>query len=194
MAGRLDEAEALYGDLMATRLTDTGHVDVNVLPNYAMFLIMTRQPAKALELLNKSTPSLDEVEAPQALGFYVALKACALADLGRDAEARRAFSEMKGRYAANHMAMNYAIACVASRAEQVAYLVRLMEDNEVDSLLLDLASARTAIGRSTEPISPFARMVRSLADDPVIRQASDRLGRALPASYEAALDEWREPS
>lgn len=166
----------------------------NVVPNLAVELLLNHDHAGALALLDARTPGEDVVEDPAAIGYFVALRACALQGLGRKGEARKALSRVQASYATNTDAVEIATGCAGSPDAQAALWISTARDPETRTeALTALAAARCRRERGIPPRSLKGEALMQLTGRRDVDAVYDALARPLPdrygpaaVSYEAA--------
>ncbi|OYW47723.1 MAG: hypothetical protein B7Z36_02180 [Novosphingobium sp. 12-63-9] len=166
---------------------------VNLMPNFASLLIATGHAKDALELLDRETPSERILEAPAALGFYVALRFCAYHSLGRESEAKAQAAMLAARYASNEPAAHIASTCsVTPETEQGMWTQDMMDDDTRAKTLVTFYRAKLGI-KTINSIDDFGADFLG-RDNPGLQATFRKLGRELPASFLPALRMWEEPA
>jgi len=165
----------------------------NIVPNLAQWLIIYGQPEEALRVLARFDASKGaRLDAPAALGFFEALKACAEFRLGR-ASGKSGLARIADRYASNRAAIRVAVMCGPDRAAQRAFVIEGLRDPEADTgMLMPLIRLRA--------LGPAKRKVRTIDEAALIEALKDRaVNRALDArarepgpGYRPALGRWEE--
>lgn len=186
--GETDAALAVLRRMKAAAPTDKHDYAANIMPNEARLLIGAGRHGEALALLDAEPPPA-EVEDPAALGFYRALRACALRGLGRTDEATVLAATLASQFATNLAAQRLAGTCGSPTNDANAQWIESVRSPETRSsaLVAWLESERTA------PASPFVDdewTVAPLARDPGARELFERFGRRLPPSFDEALAGW----
>lgn len=168
----------------------SGPMLVNVVPNLALVQVALGRPEEALATLARHPIAPDKVETRAAFGYFVAIRACALAKLGRTAEARAALAEVERGYAANPASIDLATGCVGTDAQMLAQWLRRVDDPETRGGAL-LAMTRARAGVRDDPLSLSHARLHALSGRAEVAERLARYARALPAGYAPALNGWR---
>jgi tetratricopeptide (TPR) repeat protein len=165
-----------------------GEGTVNIYPNLINHLIRSGKHAEALLLLDSHTPKPDEVEHPAAIGYYAALRACALEGSGKAALAKQLLNEVQTTYGMNEDAVRMAMACVGSLDQQAELWIKEARSDQGRSIsLVRLAAAKYRAEQGMIVISSEEAMLRRLATRPDVEQVYGELARELPSSFKPAL-------
>lgn len=168
--------------------------NANIMPNYVTHLLLAQDYRGALAALDKYTPKPAELEAPAASGYFVALRACALAGDARAADALLAMRQVRTTYAVNKAAGRIATACTGTLAEQVSEWTMRVDDPETrGEALAAFATARQRADAGLPFDTIAATAMRRVIDDPGAQKTYLRHARAVPASYRLALVGFNEP-
>ncbi len=160
----------------------------NIVPNLVIQMLMAKDYAGALSVLDARTPDAGGVEAQPALGYFVALRACALAGAGRKAEADRELLRVQTVYATNDDAVKIAVGCVATPGAQAALWIKRAENDETRTdALVELTTARARAAKSMPIDSLDEAALRQVATRADVAAVYDRLGRSLSPNYVPAL-------
>lgn len=194
LAGLLAEtgkqSEAIM--LLKATLTKYGGKDrasVNIVPNLAQIQLVAGRAADALATLESHTPKPEAVESPAALGFFVALRGCALKRLDRTDEAQKALLETRERYSSVSGAMSIAYGCIASIDDQAhTWIAVVRRENERSAALVQIQAASYRASRGLPAATLEEKMLRDLAVRADVRDEMAKLGRPLPTGYLPALD------
>lgn len=166
---------------------------LNIVPNLAIQLLLHARPAEALALLDARTPAAGEVENPAALGYFVALRACALHEVGRAPDAAAELARLRLLYASAAPAVDMAMGCAASSDEAAAYWIQRVTDPvRRDDALIALATARARRERGRPPASLDEAGMRHVLGRADVAQAYARFARDVPPAYLPALDDWQD--
>ena len=163
----------------------------NVVPNLAIQLLVAGRAREAVVLLDQRTAHEDGVESPAALGYFVALRACALAGVGRHDEAAALLDRVRTVYAGVRQAVDIATGCVGTPDQAAALWIARAEDPETrGDALVALEGARYARdhGRRVTTLEEVA--MRRLLDRGDVQAAYDRFARPVPDGYRPALDDF----
>jgi tetratricopeptide (TPR) repeat protein len=174
--GRSEEALALMERAAAIPLSENGAL-ISLRINHLDLLWAAGRNA---ELLDRAV-RLDGDESRQANDYgkmwIAAARACALAGLGRTAEAAPQLERLRALGEVNPVALSRALLCVGDLAGAEALLVRRLGSADPDSAILALQDYE--IGQPNPPIAPFLERLTALRDRPAVRAALDRAGRVL---------------
>lgn len=163
----------------------------NIVPNLVIQMLMARDYVGALGVLDARTPDASGVEAPPALGYFIALRACALTGAGRKDEADRDLLRVQTVYAANDDAVKMAVGCMATPDVQAALWIKRADNDETrTNALVELATAQARATKNMPIASLDEAALRQIAARADVAAVYDRLGQALPASYVPALLEF----
>lgn len=183
----------VLGDAPITRETGGLHT---VTPNLARRYVLQGRFDRALEVVDRYTPQADDINHANDIGFMLAMRTCALHGKGDKAAAARARSELMTRYAANVAANGMASKCVGDLRNLAADLEQsLAEERKRSAILLSIARARRRVSQGLPAVedSLGGKDVDALYVDPALLVVFERYGRALPASFLPALDQWQTP-
>jgi hypothetical protein len=186
--GKVDEALATLRRIKIVTPLVKYEAASNIMPNEAQMLITAERYAEALKLLESETPPPSKVENRAALGFYTALQACALRGLKRDAEADGMLLALERDAPGNLAAQQIADGCARKPADQKARWKDALNSpsRRSEALLAFLDMKR----QSPRPRDTFIKAPP--VTDTETETLFNRLGRTLPASFDAALDGWTE--
>ncbi len=163
----------------------------NIVPNLVIHMLLVQDYAGALGVLDAHTPDASGVEAQPALGYFIALRACALAGAGRKSEADRELLRVQTVYAANDDAVRMAVGCMAAPDVQAALWIKRADNDETrTNALVELATARARAAKGLAVDSLDEAALRQIAARADVAAVYDRLGRALPEGYVPALLEF----
>jgi hypothetical protein len=168
----------------------TGPMLVNVVPNMAITEIALGRPKDALATLDRYPSAPDKVETAAAYGYFVAIRGCALARLGRTKEARAALAEVQRSYAANVGSVDLAIGCIGNDAQVLAHWLARVDDPETrGAALMAMTAARSGV--ADDPLSVTDARLKAISGRTEVTARLARYARPLPASYLPALNGWR---
>ncbi len=163
----------------------------NITPNLVRHLLFVRDYAGAIDVLDHHMPTSDHVESPATMGYFVALRACALEGLGKHAKAVAEHQRLDALYRGNLGAQNLAVACLGSVEEQAHWWLKRVQQQDHTETLVSLAAARYAKANHLPPVSLEDDMLRRIENRPDIRRVYLELGRDLPERYAPGLDDFR---
>ncbi len=160
----------------------------NIVPNLVYHLLLTQDYQEALAILDRFTPKENEVEAPAALGYFVALRACALRGNGKSDAALEAYTRVRTVYASNQSAVEIATSCVGSANDQAAlWIADVREESTRASTLVAMETARYGATRHIPVKSLSESAWRMIADRPDVKATFEKFGRPLADRYKPAL-------
>ena len=160
----------------------------NIVPNLVTQLLLAEDYQGAAAILDRYTPAEAGVEAPAALGYFVALKACAMQGLEDTGSAREAHDRVKTVYRANNSAVQIVTNCVGSQDDQAALWIETVKDEDTRSAaLVGLETARYRAAQHLPIKTSAEKALRGIAERTDIRAAFSKFARPLPDRYKAAL-------
>lgn len=187
------DADALLAPMRAELAGGTvaDHPELgNVVPNLALAQIALGRPADALATLDRYP--LGTVESPAAGAFVLAIRACALHRLGREAEAGPLLVEVAGAFASNAEANTIATNCAGDAdARARAWIARVRDPGQRAVALVAMARARQPVDPTADPLDPGRDALRPVAARRDVAAAFAAFGRAPGPGYAAALGQWR---
>lgn len=162
----------------------------NVVPNLALAQIALGRPADGLATLDRYP--LGQVESPAAGAFVLAIRACALHRLGRDAEAAPLLAQVAGAFAGNAQANMIAVDCTGDAdARARAWIARVGDPRLRGSALEAMARARLPVDPTADPLDVAPEPLRAVARRADVAAAFATFGRSPGPGYAAALGQWR---
>jgi hypothetical protein len=167
-----------------------GPMLVNVVPNLAISQIALDRPADALATLDRYPIDVSKVETAQAFGYFVAIRGCAEAKLGRAARARAALATVTRDYAANLGAVDLATGCIGDDAQVLARWLARVDDPDTRSGAL-LAMYGEQAGTSDDRLAVNKHALRAISTRAEVRAKLAQYGRAPAAGYLPAMRGWR---
>lgn len=188
--GRIDEALRVLRRLKAVTPAAKFAMAANLMPNEARLLIAAGRQAEALKLLDAETPPASRLENRAALGFFTALRICALRGLNREAEAQQLTLQLTRDSGTNVTARQIASGCNRDAADRNQRWIETINDptRRSEGLLAFLRMKRMP-GRS-DTFGDENFIGGPLRIDAANEALFNRLGRNLPASFDAALAGW----
>lgn len=173
---RKDQALALDRRLVAVPLTVNGEL-IGVYINHIAFLSESGLDAEALDYARQI--ERDHAARANAYGkmWISSGIVCALAGLGRAAEAAPVLARMRAASGDNPAALGRAHLCLGDTAAAEALLLRRLEDP--NSTMLVLEFQEFALDRDPPEPGSRAAQMRALRERPAVRPAFDRVARRL---------------
>lgn len=179
---------------VATRVNRANPIEkypyaANLMPNLASFLIAQGYSQQALDLIAREIPTEGGVEEPAAMGFYTALRYCALRRLGKKKEAEEQSALLDVRFSTNNAAIGIRNGCSVDRSSaRTFWIARFTNQTGRSEHLLAFyrLRRRTTSIDSTFHLDPSEMMV----NDPEVLASFAKFGRDLPASYLPAVNMW----
>lgn len=161
---------------------------LNIVPNFVGQLLLVGDYSGAAAILEQFAPKETEVEAPAALGYFVALKACAQRGLGKSEAAREGHDRVKTVYATNRNAVEIVTTCIGSVDEQAALWIATVTDEASRSgalMAMETVRHRAALRLPIRTAAEAA--LRAVADRADVRAAFMKFGRPVPERYKPVL-------
>lgn len=142
-AGRAPEAIATASKVNAANPGDRYPYAVNLMPNFAQMLIQAGKYQDALDLIDREIPAAQNIEAPQALGYYAALRYCAYHRLGQERQAAGQSVLLETRFITNGPARSIRNACaVDANTVRGLWAARMLDPGQRSSVLLTFYRAK----------------------------------------------------
>ncbi len=180
--------------LMKTALNDSdpeGSVAHNIVPNLVRQMLMQKDFKGSAVLLDRFFPKENQVEAPAALGYYVALKACAAGGLGNAVAAREGYDRVRSVYTLNINAVEIVTNCLGSPNDNAELWIKSVNNPSTrNSALVSLERARYAASLHLPPKTSAEAGLRVIQDRSDVRAEFNKFGRRLPERYKAALIDY----
>lgn len=167
-----------------------GPMLINVVPNLAIVQVALGAPSDAIATLDRYPIDATKVENAQAYGYFVAIRGCAEARLGREAKAQAALTTVTRDYAANVGAVDLATGCIGDGAQVLARWIARVDDPDTRSGAL-LAMYGAQAGIDDDPLSVTDRALRAIATRAEVTAKLAQYGRAPAAGYLPAMRGWR---
>lgn len=188
--GKVDEALKVLRRLKAVTPIAKFETAANLMPNEARLLIAAGRPAEALKLLDTETPPASRLENRAALAFYTALRICALRGLHREADAQQLMLQLTRDSGTNVAARQIASGCNRDPADRNQRWIETINDptRRSEGLLAFLRMKRMPGRMGSFVDENFVGT--PLRIDATNEALFNRLGRNLPASFDAALAGW----
>ena len=162
----------------------------NIVPNLIRQMLLARDYAGAMDLLDHRTPDAAHMESPAAMGYFVSLRACALEGLSKHTQAVAELNRVRTQYAGVAGAQGAAIACVGSIDEQAQWWLQKVREKDHTATLTNLAAARYAKANKLPADSIEEIMLQRIENRPDVRQAYLENARDLPERYAPGLDDF----
>jgi hypothetical protein len=173
---RNDEAMRLMERIAALPLD--GHVHlVNARINHLVMLSSIGRYAEVLDRIARLDADRGFVANDYGKAWVASARVCALASLGRAAEAAAPLERLRGWSEVNAAALSQAFLCLDDRDAAAALLVQRLGRDDPDPAILALQDFR--LGRETGPGGVLRARFLALRDRPEVRAALDRVGRII---------------
>lgn len=173
---RNDEALALMERVAALPLADnSGLISLRI--NHLELLWGSGRYAEALERAVRLDSGDSRYANDYGKMWIASARVCALAGLGRAAEAAPQLDRLRALSEVNPVALSRAYLCVGDVEATAALLVRRLESDDPDSAILALQDYE--IERTNSRTRPMFERLTALRDRPAVRAALDRVGRVL---------------
>ena len=173
---RRQEGLALMAQAAALPLADHPYA-ISISINYAEMLTQAGQPEAGLEHALRLQREAGEYSSDYGEMWISAWIACALAQLGRSAEAAPEIERMRPRADVNQAALTMAHLCLGDDHSAAALIVRRLEGD--DPVAAVLALQDYTLSRGIAQAGPLQQRLLTLRQRPDVRTALHRTGRTL---------------
>lgn len=175
--GREDEAIAVMERVAELSVADNPYL-MGLFINRSVILLEADRPAEALALTTRLDREFSQFTNDYGKMWIAASTVCALAALGRSAEALPTVERLRTGFDNNPSALTIALLCLNDLDAVEAVVIRQLEGDDPETMVVALQNYTRSPEVASGP-SPLYQRLQAVRERPAVRAALERVGRIL---------------